>query len=60
MSFTKGADFQLCAQMNKKFMESSKVNHDPTLTLTGVIISIQCFVVSGQYMEVHTCLMYLM
>lgn len=31
MSFTKGADFQLRVQMNKRFMELSELNCDPTL-----------------------------
>lgn len=37
MSFTKRADFQLCVQMKKKFMESSEINHAHALTLIRVI-----------------------
>lgn len=37
MSFTKRADFQLCAQMEKRFMESSEINHAHTLTLIRAI-----------------------
>lgn len=37
MSFTKRADFQLCVQMEKRFMESSEINHAHTLTLIRVI-----------------------
>lgn len=59
MSFTKGPGFQLCVQMNERFMESSEVNHDPALTLTGVILSIQGVLVSGQYTGIHICRTYL-
>lgn len=58
-SCTKGTDFQLCVQMNNRFIELSEVNHDPTFALTGVIVSVKCFLVSGQYTGAHICFTHL-